>query len=121
LPIRYSVNGGARVEFNEGMYLIPMGLYMRQGKDQMINAGMLVEVGIMGTPYSAVVGCSYRVNDAIIAQVGLKHSNAAFRFSYDVNVSPLKTYTRKNGAFEFSILYFGTHSGRQRRMTSSAF
>lgn len=121
LPIRYSVNAGARVEFNEGMYLIPMGLYMLQGKDQMINAGLLAEVNIMGTPYSAVAGCSYRVNDAVIAQVGLKHNNAAFRFSYDINVSPLQTYTRKNGAFEFSILYYGTHSGRQRRATSSAF
>ncbi|HQW05668.1 MAG: PorP/SprF family type IX secretion system membrane protein [Flavobacteriales bacterium] len=121
LPIRYSVNGGVRVEINDGMYLIPMALYMRQGNDQMINAGMLAEIGIMGTTYSAVAGCSYRVNDAIIAQVGLKHNNAAFRFSYDVNVSSLKTYTRKNGAFEFSILYYGTHSGRQRRTTSSAF
>ena len=122
LPIRYSVNAGARVEFNEGMYLIPMGLYMLQGKDQMINAGMLAEVNIMGTPYSAVVGCSYRVKDAIIAQVGLKHNNAAFRFSYDINMSSLQNYTRKNGAFEFSILYYGTHNGRQRRMsTSSAF
>jgi type IX secretion system PorP/SprF family membrane protein len=121
LPIRYMVNGGARVEIMDGTYLIPMGLYMRQGNDQLINAGMLAEVGIMGTTYSAVAGCSYRVNDAIIAQVGLKHNNAAFRFSYDINVSTLQAYTRKNGAFEFSILYYGTHSGRQRRMTSSAF
>lgn len=90
-------------------------------RSNMINAGMLAEIGIMGTTYSAVAGCSYRVNDAIIAQVGLKHNNAAFRFSYDVNVSSLKTYTRKNGAFEFDNLYDGTHSGRQRRTTSSAF
>lgn len=53
--------------------------------------------------------------------MGLKHNNAALRFSYDINVSTLQAYTRKNGAFEFSILYYGTHSGRQRRMTSSAF
>ncbi|MBP6643127.1 MAG: PorP/SprF family type IX secretion system membrane protein [Flavobacteriales bacterium] len=121
LPIRFSVNGGARIEVASGVFLSPMALYMLQGKDQLINAGLLSEIGIMGTTYSAVVGCSYRVRDAIIAQVGLKHNNAAFRFSYDVNVSSLRNYTRKNGAFEFSILYYGTHSGRQRRMTSSAF
>ena len=121
LPIRFSGSGGARIEVAQGTYIIPMGLYMRQGNDQMINAGLTSEIGIAGTPYSAVVGCSYRVKDAVIAQVGLKHSNAAFRFSYDINVSPLRNYTRKNGAFEFSILYYGSHSGRQRRITSSAF
>lgn len=121
LPIRFSLNGGARIEVAQGTYVIPVALYMRQGNDQQINAGVMSEIGIMGTTYSAVVGCSYRVKDAIVAQVGLKHNQAAFRFSYDVNVSPLRNYTRKNGAFEFSILYYGTHSGRQRRMTSSAF
>ncbi|HQV52003.1 MAG: PorP/SprF family type IX secretion system membrane protein [Flavobacteriales bacterium] len=121
LPIRFSVNAGARVEVATGIFVIPVGLYMRQGNDQQINAGMMSEIGIAGTPYSAVVGCSYRVRDAVIAQVGLKHSNAAFRFSYDINVSPLRNYTRKNGAFEFSILYYGSHSGRTRRVTSSAF
>ena len=44
-----------------------------------------------------------------------------YRFSYDVNVSPLRSYTNNNGAFEFSIVYYGTISGRSRRMTSSAF
>ncbi|HMC96815.1 MAG TPA: PorP/SprF family type IX secretion system membrane protein [Flavobacteriales bacterium] len=121
LPIRYSVNGGVRVQLVEDVYLIPMGLYMKQGADQQINVGMLGEVGIMGSVYSAVFGGSYRLKDAIIVQAGLKHKNAMYRFSYDVNVSPLQTYTHKNGAFEFSIMYYGTHSGRERRMTSSAF
>ncbi len=88
----------------------------------MINAGMLAEIGIMGTMYSAVAGCSYRVNDADHRPGGTEaQQRGMYRFSYDVNVSSLKTYTRKNGAFEFSILYYGTHSGRQRRTTSSAF
>ena len=53
--------------------------------------------------------------------MGIKHGNNYYRFSYDVNVSPLRSYTRNNGAFEFSIVYLGTVSGRARRMTSSAF
>jgi len=38
-----------------------------------------------------------------------------------VNTSPLKAYTNRNGAFEFTVVYYGTHSGRERRVTSSAF
>ena len=121
LHIRYSVNGGARIEVVDEVFVVPMGLYMRQGADQQINVGVLAEVGIMGSMYSAVAGGSYRLNDAVIAQVGLKHKNAMYRFSYDINMSSLQNYTRKNGAFEFSIIYYGTHSGRERRTVSSAF
>ncbi|MCW5899816.1 MAG: PorP/SprF family type IX secretion system membrane protein [Flavobacteriales bacterium] len=123
MPIRWSVNGGARIEvLDETLFLVPMGLYMRQGNDEQINVGLLGEMAIMGSMYSAIAGCSHRVKDAIIAHVGLKHRNAIYRFSYDVNSSPLRTYTRGNGAFEFSVIYLGTHSGReQRRVTSSAF
>jgi type IX secretion system PorP/SprF family membrane protein len=121
LPIRYMVNGGFRVEVMDDIYIVPMGLYMRQGNDQLINFGVLSEIGIMGSMYSAVAGVSCRLNDAVIAQVGLKHKNAMYRFSYDINTSALKAYTNKNGAFEFSVIYYGTHSGRERRMTSSAF
>lgn len=121
MPIRYMVNGGARVMVMDGLYLTPMGLYMRQGKDQQINVGMLGEYAIMGSMYSVLFGGSYRANDAVIAQVGVKHRGAMYRFSYDINTSPLKTYTNNNGAFEFSIIYQGTHSGRDRRVQSSAF
>ncbi len=121
LPIRYSVNAGARVEVVENTYIIPSGLYMRQGADQQINLGVMSEVGLGGSVYSVLAGASYRLNDAIIAHVGMKHKNVYYRFSYDANISSLQNYTRKNGAFEFSLMYFGMHSGRDRRATSSAF
>jgi type IX secretion system PorP/SprF family membrane protein len=121
LPIRYSINGGLRVNINEQFVLIPQALAMRQGSDQQIHAGMMGEFVIGSTVYSALCGASYRWNDAIVAHVGMKHKNSGYRFSYDVNTSPLRSYSRSNGAFEFSIIYYGTHSGRERRLTSSAF
>ena len=121
LPIRYSVNAGAYITVAEGVDIIPQGLYMRQGPDQMIQAGLLGQVALMNGVYGVVAGCSYRLDDAVIAQVGIKHGNNMYRFSYDINTSPLRTYTNNNGAFEFSIVYYGTISGRSRRMTSSAF
>lgn len=121
MPIRYSVNAGAYVTVTEGLDLVPEGLYWRQGADQMIQAGMRGEIAFMNGIYSALVGASYRVNDAVIAEVGIKHKNSMYRFSYDVNTSSLKHYTHSNGAFEFSIVYFGTLSGRDRRLQSKGF
>lgn len=121
LPIRYSVNAGAKVTVSDGVDIIPQGLYMRQGADQQIQAGVMGQVALMNNVYGVVGGASYRFNDAIIAQVGIKHGNNYYRISYDVNTSPLRTYTHNKGAFEFSIVYMGTVSGRARRMTSSAF
>jgi type IX secretion system PorP/SprF family membrane protein len=121
LHIRYSVNGGVRVKVMDQLILIPQGVYMRQGNDQMIHAGMLAEFNIGGSMYSVIGGGSYRLDDAIVVQAGLKHKNAMYRFSYDINTSPLKAYTNNNGAYEFSIIYYGTHSGRERRLQSSSF
>src|SRR5690606_12858981 len=121
IPIRWSANAGARIEVTPDIFLVPMGLYWRQGADQMIQAGMMGEIGIPGSVYSGVAGVSYRLNDAIIAQVGLKHKNAMYRFSYDVNTSKLGQYTNKNGAYEFSVIYYGTHSGHDRRVQRKSF
>ncbi len=121
LPIRWSVNGGAYITVAEGVDIIPQALYMLQGADQQVQAGVMGKVDLMNGVYSVVAGGSYRLNDAVIAQVGIKHGNNMYRFSYDVNVSPLKAYTNNRGAFEFSVVYYGTISGRSRRMTSSAF
>jgi type IX secretion system PorP/SprF family membrane protein len=121
MPIRYSVNGGARIRMMEQFFLVPQALYMQQGNDRQLHAGLMGEFGLGGSVYSVLCGASYRAEDAIVAHVGLKHKNSAYRFSYDVNTSPLKSYTNSNGAFEFSIVYYGMHSGRDRRLQSSAF
>lgn len=121
LPIRWSVNGGARITIEEGVDLMPQALYMLQGPDQQIQVGLLGQMSFWNNVYSVVAGASYRLNDAIIAQAGIKHGNNVYRISYDVNISPLQQYTRSNGALEFSIVYYGNLTGRSRRVTSSAF
>ena len=121
LPIRYSVNAGTYIQVAEGVDIIPQGLYMRQGADQQVQVGVMSHVALMNGVYGVVGGASYRLDDAVIVQAGIKHGNNYYRVSYDVNVSPLRSYTNNNGAFEFSIVYYGTLSGRARRLTSSAF
>ncbi|MBL7962841.1 MAG: PorP/SprF family type IX secretion system membrane protein [Flavobacteriales bacterium] len=121
MPIRWTAMGGVTVTINERFRFSPMGLFMQQNKDREINAGVLGECAIGDGVYHALLGGSYRVGDAIIVQTGIKHKNSAFRMSYDVNISPLSTFTRNRGAFEFSIIYYGTHNGRERRTQRSSF
>lgn len=121
LPIRYSANAGVRIEMVDNLYITPSALYWRQGKDQLINAGIMGELRLPQSNYGFQLGASYRVDDAIIAQIGMRHRGAQYRFSYDINTSPLKAYTNSQGAFEFSIIYTGTHSGRGRMVKSGSF
>ena len=115
LPIRWSAAGGVVITVNEQIRLTPMALGMLQGADSEINAGLLGECAF-GDAYSVLFGGSYRLEDAVIAHAGLRHKNSAFRLSYDVNISPLSEFTNKMGAFEFSFMYMGVHSGRERRV-----
>jgi type IX secretion system PorP/SprF family membrane protein len=121
LHIRYMVNGGARIEASEQLTLEPMGIFMRQGADQQVHLSLLGELALASSVYRAMLGGSYRFGDAVVAHAGLKHKNSMYRFSYDVNVSPLRSYTNSNGAFELSIIYYATHSGRDRKTMGRMF
>jgi hypothetical protein len=80
---------------------------------------MMGDFALTGSVYSVVFGGSYRYQDAIVAHAGLKHRNNVYRVSYDITVSPLREFNNKMGAFEFSIMYFGTHSGREKRVRTA--
>ncbi len=121
LPMRWSVNGGASVKVNDEIRVTPMALFMLQGKNQEINLGMMGECNVGSSAYKVLAGGGYRFGDAVIAQAGLKHRNNIFRVSYDINVSPLSAFTNNMGAFEFSVIYCGTHSGKDRRIRTGSF
>jgi type IX secretion system PorP/SprF family membrane protein len=116
LPIRWTFMGGVAIKVTDELRLTPMGLFMLQRKDREISAGMMGELGFDGSPYGLVLGGSYRLKDAIVAHAGVKHRNNVYRVSYDITTSPLKEFNNSTGALEFSIIYYGTHSGRDRRV-----
>ena len=51
-----------------------------------------------------------RISDAAIVNVGVKYSNYTIGFSYDINVSPLKTATSSKGAYEIALIYTGKNT-----------
>jgi type IX secretion system PorP/SprF family membrane protein len=52
-------------------------------------------------------GVRYRVGDAVIPMIQVEFRNIRLGAAYDVNISPLKTTTRNQGAFEISLSYVG--------------
>ena len=46
-----------------------------------------------------------RISDAAIVNIGFKQNNYTIGFSYDINVSPLKTATSYKGAYEIALIY----------------
>ncbi|HRF76460.1 MAG TPA: type IX secretion system membrane protein PorP/SprF, partial [Chitinophagales bacterium] len=58
-------------------------------------------------PATFFLGGAYRLDDAIIASVGMDFKNFRFGASYDINTSTLKEASSGNGGFELSLVYTG--------------
>ena len=56
-----------------------------------------------------------RISDAAIVNLGLKYSHYTIGFSYDINVSPLKTATDYKGAYEIALIYTGKNTRIQKK------
>jgi len=107
MPLRLVASGGCDIKINDKMDITPRVLYMNQAKASEIMAGFLFYYKLTENNTKIVAGFDYRVKDACIAALGIKHDNYAFRVSYDINTSYLKNYSNGRGAFEISLIYVG--------------
>ena len=107
LPLRWALQAGADWQVKDELKLTPMVFYMNQAKATELNIGALCFYKIKDKAYEVIGGLDYRVNDALVAQVGLKYGPHIFKFSTDINTSYLNNYTNGSGAFEFSLILNG--------------
>jgi type IX secretion system PorP/SprF family membrane protein len=106
LPMRFNLSGGTDIYINKLINLQPIALFMYQGGATEFNIGMM-EYYHVNTNYQLISGISYRFQDALILQVGIKQGGSTFRMSYDVITSPLKAYAGVRGAIEMGVIYTG--------------
>lgn len=116
---------------NAGMTVLPSLIYMRQGPAQLINGGLMFKrvfksssVYTQGSkPFAFAIGAFYRWNDAIIPSLLIELDKYALGFSYDLNISKLKTASKLNGGMEVSLRFnmspgygqaLGNNLGRER-------
>jgi hypothetical protein len=72
-------------------------------------------------PTNLYLGAWYRFNDAVIPYVGLEFNNLLLGFSYDVNVSSLKSATASKGGTEISLIYIKKKEDRGKGIPCPRF
>jgi type IX secretion system PorP/SprF family membrane protein len=104
-------SAGIRFGVTPASYLTIMGDYSTQGDYREAIAGALYGLKVGGTleqpQYTLHGGAFMRLNDAFIPVVKLDYHPFSVSFSYDVNISQLKTSSRGRGGFELGISYIG--------------
>ena len=104
IPMRYSINGGVRVQMGKRAELIPNIIYQQQGSANEVTAGMVCNLTIEEGKF-LMLGGAYRLNDAVAPSLGLHLNGLSIGFSYDINTSQIKTASSANGGYELSISF----------------
>jgi type IX secretion system PorP/SprF family membrane protein len=111
LDPKWVVSAGIRFGVTPASYLTLQGDHSRQGKFQETIAGALYGIKIgddWDKPLYTIHGGAFlRWEDALIPVIKLDYSPFSVSFSYDVNLSRLKTSSYGRGGFEISISYIG--------------
>jgi type IX secretion system PorP/SprF family membrane protein len=106
----FHTGGFFPVGYNSTLHL--NGLYSTQGGASEAVLGGAFQLGIgdqeVEKPTSFYAGGWYRIGDAVIPFFGLEFSDMRFGFSYDVNISDLRTASQSRGGVEISLIY--THN-----------
>ena len=104
-------SAGVRFSVTPASYITLQSDYSVQGKFNEVVAGVLYGIKlneeIDNPKYTVHGGAFLRMNDAFIPVIKLDYRPFAFSFSYDVNISKLKTSSYGRGGFELSVSYIG--------------
>ncbi len=119
---KYVVHAGAKLDFTKTINLLPSVAYFRQASSQQINIGTYLQLVLedeLDYETSFSLGTWVRITDplpdAIIFGARIDYMNFVFGFSYDMNISPLKTASESRGAYELSLIYTGKLVTRGQR------
>jgi len=105
---KWVVSGGLRLNVSDLSYMTLQGDYSKQGPFREIIAGAMYSYKLddEDNPNYVIHGGAYlRWDDAFIPVVKLDYHPFSIAFSYDVNVSTLRTGSQGRGGFEFSVTY----------------
>ena len=108
---KWVASTGVRFVVTEASYLTLQGDYSMQGNFRETVAGAMYGIKLgddLDKPlYTLHGGAFLRWNDAVIPVLKVDYNPFSFSFSYDVNISKLKTSSQGRGGFEFGVAYIG--------------
>lgn len=103
---KYVANVGVQVNLTDRIDFTPQVYFLRQGNASDVNIGALAHYNLIDESNSLLGGVSYRIGNAALLTVGVELIDFTFGVSYDLNVGPITSSTRRPGeGFEFSIIY----------------
>ncbi len=107
-------SAGFRFSVTEASYFTVLADYSTQAQFQEIMAGALYGIKLgedLDKPLYTVHGGAFlRWNDAFVPVIKLDYQPFSVSFSYDINISKLKTSSYGRGGFELGITYAGFNS-----------
>jgi len=116
VPARYNSFINASIKLNDQWILNPNVYYSYQSGSSELVGGMMAQYNLGEYGEQQVIGGAYlRAGDAAIAMIGMQWKDVRLTVSYDATTSALKQFNNGNGALEFSLIKFGTFSGRTPR------
>ena len=111
LDPKWVASAGIRFAVTPASYLTIQGDHSRQGRFQETIAGALYGVKIgddWDKPLYTIHGGAFlRWQDALVPVIKLDYNPFSVCFSYDVNLSQLKTSSYGRGGFEISVSFIG--------------
>ncbi len=114
---KFTIHAGGEFMVADRIGLVPGIVMLRQGPSFELNGGTSFKFLLGGSRRSNQafqVGAWMRLSnhfentftgDAVILSTRFDYEQFSIGFSYDVNVSSLKTASNSNGAFEFALVY----------------
>lgn len=111
LPSKWVFSTGIRFEVTDYSYLTIQADHSLQSGFSETVAGAMYGLKMGEDPekpnYTVHAGAFMRWNDAVIPVVKIDYNPFSVVFSYDVNISQLKTSSYGRGGFEMSVSYIG--------------
>lgn len=130
LHAKYVFHGNASIGVkNTNLVLKPSYIVFLQGATREITPGLTLQYILQeGSKYTKnkkpaafSIGGYYRIQDAFIAVAKFEYANYAIGFSYDINLSKLKTVSKARGGFEISLRFISPGAFSKRSSGKSKF
>lgn len=130
LHTKFVFHGNAAIGLkNTNVIVKPSYIVFLQGATREITPGLTFQYILQEAskytknkkPAAFSLGGYYRVEDAFIAVAKFEYSNYAIGFSYDVNLSKLRTVSKARGGFEISLRFISPSAFGKRISGKSKF
>jgi type IX secretion system PorP/SprF family membrane protein len=111
LARRYTAFFNGSFQLSEQVIVNPQAYFTTMAKVVQANVGANIQYNLSGETGESqlTAGAYYRVKDAIIPMLGIKHKSITATFTYDATASKLTPYNSMQGGKEISVIYTGNY------------